>query len=256
MESALEAVRFLASSSNRVDVLSALVGRRATRRELQAEVAGSRSTVARILAEAQTREWVDSTGSRYWLTPLGEAMVTDFRAYLDGVEGHQHLGDMVNHFPPPLFSLHSRHLRDAEVVELNAENPAAPFTRALEEFRNATEYRGLNHTSLPDHADVLRDRVERDRLDFAQVFEAAFVETLRADPGRAAIWRPLAGRVQAYDGVVPINVHVLDGTVLVWLGENRGEIAGLLVSENSAVRGWATALFDEYAAAADPLGEL
>lgn len=78
MDDSLKAVQFLADSLNRVQVLSELVDRRATRRELQEKVNASRSTVARILDEAQTRGWVDSKGSQYRLTPLGEAMVTDF----------------------------------------------------------------------------------------------------------------------------------------------------------------------------------
>lgn len=56
---------------NRVEVLTALVDGEATRRDLQEAVDGSRSTVARIFDEVQERRWVDSEGTRYWLTPLG-----------------------------------------------------------------------------------------------------------------------------------------------------------------------------------------
>jgi predicted transcriptional regulator len=256
MESSLEAVRFLASSTNRVQVLTALVDRKATRRELQEEVDCSRSTVARILNEAQSREWVDSEGSRYWLTPLGEAMVTDFRSYVETVDAYQHLGELVNHLPPPVFSLDVRHLRDAEVVEVTAENPAAPFTRSLELFRDASEYRGLNNAGLPDHVRVLRDRVEAGHLEFTQVLESDFIETIRADPDRTAVWTALEDSVRVYDGVVPINLHIVDGMVLVWLGENRSEVVGLLVSESPAVLSWAESLYEEYRAGAEPLGEL
>lgn len=255
MEPSLEDVRFLANSSNRVQVLTALGGGQATRRDIQEDVDGSRSTVARILDEAQTRGWVDSEGTRYWLTPLGEAMVSDFRTYLSKVEGHQHLGDMVNHLPPPLFSLDARHYRDAEVVELTPDNPAAPFSRAYEVFRDAGEYRGLNSTALPEHVKVLRDRVARGVLDFEQVMERDFVETIRDEPERSAVWQTLTDRVLVYDDVVPINVHVVDGTVLVWLGRTRDEVAGLFVSESSAVVRWAESLYEEYRADAEPLGE-
>lgn len=256
MDPSLEAVQFLANSANRVQVLTALTDGEATRRELQEEVGGARSTVARILDEAQEREWVDSEGTRYWLTPLGEAMVTDFRSYLATVEGHHHLGGLVNHLPPPLFSLDSRHYRDADIVKRTPDNPAAPFTRALKIFRRSTEYRGLNSSALPDHVKVLRERVERGRLDFEQVLEKAFVETIRADPERSAEWKSLADRVWLYDGVVPINVHIVDGVVVVWLGETRNEVEGLFVSENSTVLSWAESLYEEYLSESEPLGEL
>lgn len=256
MDSALETVQFLANSANRVRVLTALVRGEATRRQLTADVDASRSTVSRILKEARARGWVDADGNRYRLTPRGEAVVTDFRSYLRTVDGVEHLDDMVNHLPPPLRSLDFRHLRDAEVVELTEENPAAPFTRAFELFDQATDYRGLNHTSLPDHAKVLRDRVLQGRLEFEQVFEAAFVETLRTDEKRWGVWEQLADEVWQYEGVVPINLHVVDGRVLVWLGANRGDPAGLLVSENPAVRSWAESLYEEYRAGAEPLADL
>jgi len=86
---------------------------------------------------------------------------------------------------------------------------------------------------------MLRDRFEAERLEFEQVFEKAFVETIRADPERTAVWEALADRVWLYDGGVPINVQIVDGRVLIWLGENRGEAAGLLGSENPAVLDWA-----------------
>lgn len=253
MEDSLEAVRFLASSANRVQALTALVDGDANRRELTENVDGSRSTVTRILNEAENRGWVDSEGSRYWLTPLGESMVTDFRSYLKTVEAHQHLGDVVNQLPPPLFSLDLRHLRDANIIEPTEANPAAPFNRALDLFRGASEYRGLNSTSLPKHANVLRNRAERDRLDFEQVFEQGFVETIRADPERVNIWSSLSDRVWLYDGVVPINVQIVNETVIVWLGKTRERPTGLLESENAAVLSWAQSLYNQYRSEAKPL---
>ncbi|MFB6198766.1 MAG: helix-turn-helix transcriptional regulator [Halobacteriaceae archaeon] len=255
MESALEAIRFFASSANRVQVLTSLIETPATRQELQEEVEASRATVARILTEAETRGWVDSEGSQYWLTKRGEAMVTDFRSYLTSVKGHQHLGDMVEHLPPPLVAIDFRHLRDADIIEMTAEDPSAPFTRSLDVFREATDYRGLNNTSLPEHAKVLQDGVEQDDLVFEQVFEHSFLETIRTDPDRAAMWNSLADTVWIYEGVVPINLHIIDDTVLVWLGETRGEVAGLLESDNSAVLSWAESLYEEYRSDAKLLSE-
>lgn len=256
MEFPLEDVQFLAGSANRVGVLTALLDGKAARRELQEKVGASRSTVARILDEAQKRGWVGSEGSEYWLTPFGEAMVTDFRSYLETLEGYQHLGDMVNHLPPPIFSLDACHLRDAEIVEGTESNPSAPFTKAYDIFREATQYRGLNSTSLPEAVSILQNRVEQGRLDFEQVFEKGFIETIRAEPERAALWETLSDRVLLYEGVVPINMHLVDGTVLVWLGESRGEAEGLLVSENSAVSAWADSLYEEYLTGAEPLTEI
>lgn len=253
MEPALAAIQFLANSPNRVQVFSALRDGPASRRDLQAATDGSRSTVARILDDGESRGWVDSEGTRYRLTPLGEAMIGEFRSFLATVDGIAGLGELVNHVPPPLFSLDFRHLRDAEVVELTSANPAAPFTRSLEAFQTATEYRGLNNTSLPRHAKTLRERRERGRLAFEQVFERDFLETLRADPERAAVWEDLADEVWVVDGTVPINLHVVDDEVLVWLGSTRDEVAGLLETDNEAAVEWAESLVAEYRSEAELL---
>lgn len=253
MEPSLDAVRFLASSTNRVRVLTELADGRATRRELQEAVDGSRSTVARVLDESHDRGWVATEGNQYWLTPLGETAVMDFRSYLETVEGLTHLGGMVNHLPPPLFALDFRHLRDATIVEPTVEDPSAPFTRAFELLRAAPAYRGLSHTAVPELVRVLRDRVVRERLDFEHVFEREYVETIRAE--RSAVWTPLLDRIRVYDGVVPIGMHVVDETVLVWLGETRDEAVGLLVSENTAVVSWAESLYEEYRSESEPYSE-
>lgn len=253
MEVSLSAVQFLANSANRVRVLSALVDDRTSRRELQERTETSRSTVARILEEGERRGWVDSTGSEYWLTPLGKAMVNDFLTYLETVEGIQHLGETVNQFPPPLFSLDFRHLRDAVVVEPTPEDPAAPNSRAFELFRQATTYRGVTHTAFQHFAKILSDAVDANRLDYEHVFEKAFVEELRADSERAAEWPMLHDGTWQYDGTVPISLHIIDGRVLIWLGDSREEIAGLLESENAAVLEWAESLYETYRAAAEPV---
>lgn len=258
MASSLEAIQFLANSGNRVAVLTALGDGEASRRDLQEEVDGSRSTVARILDEAQSRAWVDSVGSRYWLTPLGEQMVTNFRVYLETVKGLQHLGEMVNQFPPPLLSIDFRHLRDAEVIEPTPENPAAPFTKGLELFQEATEYRGLTHTAFPHFTKALRDGLEEGRVNCEGVIEKAFIETVRDDPERLALWRSFVdtGTTWVYDGTVPISLHIIDGQVLVWLGETRGEVAGILLSENRTVADWGVSLFERYRSRSEPLDEL
>lgn len=259
MASSLEAIQFLANSGNRVAVLTALVDGEASRRDLQEAVGGSRSTVARILDEAQSRAWVDSEGSRYWLTPLGEQMVTDFRSYLETVEGLQHLGEIVNQFPPPLLSIDFRYLRDAEVIEPTPEDPAAPFTRAFELFQEATEFRGLTHTAFPHFVEALRNGIEDGRLEEHEgVIEKSFIETVRVDPERLAVWKSFVdiGTMWVYDGTVPISFHIIDGQVLVWLGKTRGEVAGILISKNPAVLEWGTSLVEKYRSESEPLDDL
>jgi predicted transcriptional regulator len=146
-------------------------------------------------------------------------------------------------------------LRDAVLIESTAEDPAAPYTRAFDWLQEATEYRGLTHTSFPNYVKTLRDHVERNHLTFEHVIEKAYVETIRTDPEQVAAWTDLSDLSEGiwlYDGVIPISLHIIDGTVLVWLGKTRGEVAGLLESENSEVLSWAESLYTEYRSEAEP----
>lgn len=73
---------------------------------------------------------------------------------------------------------------------------------------------------------IPRERVEAGCLDFDQVFEKAFVETIRADPERSAQWESLSERVWVYEGIVPINVHIIEGLVLAGSARHETRVKG------------------------------
>ncbi|WP_226009995.1 helix-turn-helix transcriptional regulator [Halomicrobium salinisoli] len=257
MEDVLGDVQFLANSANRIRVLEALRDGPASRRELQEETDVPRSTAARVLDDAEARGWVDSQGSQYRITPVGEVAVSEFRAYTETMQGIRHLGSAINRLPEPVLELDFRYLRDADVATPTEGNPTAPFDRGLDCIRSAERYRGLTSNSLPQYMDVIRDRVVHGQLDFEGVIEANFVEELREDPTRAAPWRDVGHRMWLYDGAVPINMHIVDETALLWLcNENQdGDdvlLTGLVESDHPAVLSWAESLYEEYRSEAEP----
>lgn len=258
MEGALEEIQFLANSASRVRVLDALAGAPASRRELQEETGVPRSTTARILDDAEDRGWVDSEGSQYRLTTAGAARVSEFRDYVATTEGMQHLGEAVDWLPEPARSLDFRHLRDATITTPTEANPTAQLDRGMELIRDTDGYRGLTQNSLPEYMEVLRDRVVRDELDFQGVIERGFVDVLREDPERAALWHDIADRMWLYDGQVPLNMHVVDGTALIWLCDEDSAgrdviVKGLLESDHPEVVSWAESLYEEYREESEPM---
>lgn len=258
MGDVLEDIQFLANSSNRVQVLDTLTDGSATRRELQEETGVARSTAARVLDEAEARGWVGSEGSRYRITPMGAVMVSEFCSHLETTEGIHHLGKAIDWLPEPAHELDYSYFRDADVTTPSESNPTAAFDRGMELIRAADEYRGLTQNSLPEYMKTICDRVRQGHLDFQGVIEARFVDVLRDDPDRAAHWHDVAHGMWLYDGRIPINMHVVDGTALIWLcDENQhGEdvvVKGLLESDHPAVVSWAESLYEEYRAEAEPL---
>jgi predicted transcriptional regulator len=257
MEDAIAEIQFLANSSNRLRVLAAVADGATTRREVEMETGVARSTVARALDEAEDRHWVDSEGSRYWVTPSGEVRLTAFRSYLARTEGMQHLDDAFEWLPDPLYDLDFRHLRDADLTYPTPDNPTAPHDRALALLREADTYRSLTENAPPEYMRLTRDRVAEGGLTFEGVVERSFVESL-TDPDRLTVWRDVAHRTWLYDGDVPLNLQVADDTALVWLcgeGPDGTEtlVQGLLESDEPAVVSWASSLFEKFRAEAESL---
>lgn len=258
MNSTLEAIQFFANSANSVRVFETLADGSTTSSELSERTGASRSTVGRILDEGESRGWIESAGSRYELTATGEIMIEEFRAYMETIEGVRYLGVAIDWLPPPAHDIDYRDLRDAEVTTSTTANPAAPFDRGIELIRAADQYRGLTSTAIPRYVEEIRNRLVREAdWDCEGVIEASFIETLRGDLERVAPWYELAEAEVSwiYDGRVPINMHVVDDTVMIWLGDRDDglEVYGLLESSNPNVRSWAESLYEEYRAEAELL---
>lgn len=257
MESALEAIQFFANSANSVRVFEALAYGVTTSSTLAERTGASRSTIARILDEGESRGWVESEGSRYELTYMGEPMIEEFHTHLETIEGAQQLKDVINYLPEPARELDIRHLRDAEITTPSSEWPQAHYKRALELYRTGETYRGLTQIAPEIIVRTLADVVERGQLELEGVIEADFIEELLDNPERAAPWHTFADEIWVYDGHVPVNMHLIDGRVVLWLGRAEGDRVGggegLLESEHPAVVSWAESLYGQYKSEAKPL---
>ena len=258
MDSALEAIQFFANSANSVSVFEALSDDVTTSRALEERTEASRSTVARILDEGESRGWIASEGSRYELTAVGEIMLSEFRTYLQTVEGIQHLGDAVNWLPAPARTLDYRDLRDADIVTGVADNPTKPFDYVADAIRDATEIRTLASTGIPRLTKLINGQSAAGELNPEAVMKRGFFDTLTGKPEQLSNWREPAerGEVWAYDGSIPISLHIVDRSVAIWLAERQGEeltVQGLLVTEEPNVLSWAESRYEQYRAESELL---
>jgi len=258
MNPALEAVRFFATSANGVRVFEALDDGVTTSRGLAERTGASRSTVARILATGEDRGWVASEGSQYELTTEGRAMIEEIRGCLRTVEGIQHLGEALDWLPAPARSLEYHWFRDADIVTGRPSNPTEPFDYVSDRIRSATEIRTLAWTGVPRLTKLIDGQSRTGELNCEAVMQADFLDGLDGRPEAASHWRGPTARdeVWRYDGDVPISLHVIDETTVIWLDERRGEelvVRGALVTENRAVLSWAESLYREYRGEAELL---
>lgn len=254
----LDEIQFFANSANSVRVFEALTDGPTTSRDLAEDAGASRSTVARILDEGESRGWIDSQGSRYELTELGEVMIDEFRAYLRTLEGVQHLGEAIAWLPSPAHSLDFRHFRDADIITPTPPTPSEPFDYVAEMIRTATELRSLVELAMTRYIRIIHEQAGEGRLDAELVIQADWFDALVGKPEQVPLWRARVERdeVWAYDGEIPINMHIFDELVVIWMGEELGDdrvIRGVVVTETPAVVSWAESLYDAYRAESDPL---
>lgn len=257
MDLPLEPIAFLGRSPNRVEVLKTLDNDPRSRQQLRDELSISRTTLARILNEFEEREWITRQGNEYTTTRASEAIMAKFDPLLETVRGIENLGEAIHWLPPPAHEVDLQHFKDATITTTHDGNPSAPFDRAYELICTADRYHGVTNTAIPRYVETLLDRYNQGELDYEGVIAGEFIQTLE-DPDRVATWENSAatGLTWVYDDPMPISMHIVDRTVLIWLGkftEGGLEVYGVLESSNDAVLSWAESLFEEYRAEAELL---
>jgi predicted transcriptional regulator len=187
---------------------------------------------------------------------VGEVMLEEFDAHLRTVECVQQLGEALNHLPEPMRELNVRHICEAEITVPTKDSPQAYINRALELYRTGETYRGLTQIAPEIIINTLSDLANQGQLHVEGVIEAEFIAGILNDPERAAPWHAFAEQVWVYDGHIPLNMHIIDGTVVVWLVSRDGDtwdMYGLMECDDPAVLTWAESLYQEYQTAAEPL---
>ena len=154
-------IEFLAGSPNRAAVLEALVDTPRDRHDLAEHVGVSRVTIGRILKDLVARGWVASDGSRYWATPIGEVVATEFGALLNTMETMRKLSAVMEWLPPDL-DIDFRRFADARITLPTWSDSVAPIfnpfvTRWDTSFRRAGSFRTSPVGETPDFWPVISD---------------------------------------------------------------------------------------------------
>ncbi|NHN43250.1 winged helix-turn-helix domain-containing protein [Halorubellus sp. JP-L1] len=239
----VEAIEFLARSTNRVQLLETLRDRdQATRDDLRSAVSASRTTVSRNLDALVERGWIQQGDGTYALAPGVEDVLDDFLELEETVGALDHLQPFLEWTDRDAFDVDLSLLRDATVVVPEPGNPWAMVNAHVNRVRESTDDRvAIPVIGLHAYEAVHEKFVNGDARGEIVVSEHV-AETMTTDPDYVPLTRELL-EVEALElyrttDDVPFYLGVLDDVVQVGVDE-AGEPRALLETSNDAVREWA-----------------
>lgn len=255
---ALEDIAYLSRSGNRFQILDTLATEPHTRRDLEEVIAASRPTLRRILAELVERGWVErTTDGTYVATAKGEHVVTEFTPLLGAMQAIRELDEAIAWLPSDELSIGLHHFSDATVKRAAPNSPAAEASYLHDRLRTASTFTNLVYVGPPlSMMETTRDGVVAGRLAATTVLTNGLVEYLQTQPEQLPYWREYitaGARVYCYEGEIPCNLFIVDGTVLIG-NTQAGRPCEFIESDDEEVLSWARELIESHRNDADRLG--
>lgn len=243
---------------NRFPFMEALWEEPKEKRTLVSELDCSRSTVDRGIRDLESLDLVAYVDGCYQLTPLGEAVATGVADLTATVDLRLQYEPFLQWMPEGEFDLELERLRDADLLLPERGDPYAMVNRHVATVGQADTMRAVLpltglHAYQTGHEQVVENGAQAELVVTPEV-----AHTMQVNPDYAGLTEDLAatGRFQIYeyDGDIPYFVGVFDDTVQIGVDE-AGEPRAIVETENSEVRRWAEATFEEYKQQAAPVLE-
>ncbi|QPV63019.1 transcriptional regulator [Halosimplex litoreum] len=146
MDSAIQAIEFLARSEHRVAALEALSEEPRDRRDLRDATGASDPTIGRVIRDLEDRSWLAREGARYELTPLGAYVTDRFFELREGMRTGERLREVWRWLPREMEGFAVEHYEDAVVAYPGPNYPYAPVERVTHLLESTASIRGLGTT--------------------------------------------------------------------------------------------------------------
>lgn len=258
IDSALEDIKFIARSANRIRALNALSTGPIERRDLEEATGISRPTLTRVLDDFEKRGWVTRDQRRYTATKLGTVTVREFIDLINRFETLQMLDEVIRWFPEEGFGFDLGRLAGAEVVRPSKNDALAPTTRIAKRLDVADQAQILSYAVIPAAMEACWRATIHGSHRVDVVFDSEALATVAADS--AMMDRSLemleTGRTQVFhhDGEVPYVLFIIDDEIVeLCLGSEDGAPRAVIETTDETVRGWAKSAFDSYRHEASPI---
>ncbi len=250
-----DAIRFLASSPNRVRLLSALASEPGPPAALADRCSIARSSLHRNLAALCDRGWARNCDGRYRSTAAGEMVLEGYHDLAETVSQAAAAAPFLDALDAGGLSLTTEELSTATVTRATDGDPYAPIHRYVERVSaiGPTEFRGFTPVVNPvfneAHAALLEEGVESELILGADALSAS--RTAYAERFAEAMTTDVLS-IRVLEESPPLGFSVFDGYAFVGAYDDDRLVA-CVEGGSPAFVDRTSALYQEYRARARPI---
>lgn len=259
IEPSLDDVEFLARSTHRVGVLTALAQGSCDRAHLRTVTGASSPTMGRILSDFQERRWIDRSGPTYDLTQLGEFVADRFLGLCEAMAVERKLRDVWQWLPREMEGFSVDLFADAVVSYPGPGYPYEPVERVAQLVEETGRMRGfgtleLKAANIETVCGAVLDGTEMEYVFSPDVLEATFA------------WNPERIREVAACEHCTVLVHddlpdedrcglsIVDDRIAICCHDaDTGALTAVIDTDAPEAREWALSVFDRYRREAKPV---
>jgi predicted transcriptional regulator len=249
---AFEQLQFLTRGESRVRIMECLsASGSVTQRELRAQLAVSRTTVARSLRSLEDRGWVrNSDNGAYRLTRAGTVIVSELSGLLETVQTVEELSEFLRWFPSDEFAPDFLNPSDVEVIVSSEGDPYAPAREQTDILRSADRLRIILPAVDLEGTKTLAEQVTDRGLEVETIVSPDVEATIESGEFASLLAEPLAterARILAVDQEPPFYLGLADdGRVQIGVEDDEGFPRALLETSDGDIREWATDFYRTY----------
>lgn len=240
---------FLATSADRLILLTSIAGEPASPADLADEHGVARRSVQRNLAAFVDRGWAESTGGTYRTTVTGALVAEEHADYVDALGRLDEFAPFFRHLPDRDHAPDPDWLADATLTVTTEADPQAPVHRYVTAVERLDTDRVrmlspvLSRLFHEAHASLVLDGVRTDL-----VMPTATVDRARErNPAEfTAVVAVDALTLYRHPGAFGVGLTLADDRVLMAAYDAERNLRGLVESESSAFVEWAADLFERY----------
>lgn len=247
--SRLNDLEFLTRSSNRLDVLDAILDTPRSRRELRDDTAFSRVTLSRILNDLTERGWVAPRNGHYEITPEGAIVGAEVRRLVTNLDAVDTLGETLAWLPTDQFDFELGRLANAEVLVPDGYDLTGQIRWVAHRVRNGGYIRSVGTWVAAEILESFVELTTTGNCRFEGVVEASVVDHVRADAELQPLVEALLESDQVclykYEGAeAKTTMSVFPDGVLLCGRRDAQSFPQAVGSTDDTVVAWATAHFE------------